>query len=500
MFMKTTPSNPAHAIYQQARQAKNPDYDGKFYVAVLTTGIFCRPSCPAPTPKEENVRYYEQAYQAMDAGFRPCLRCRPDLKLPFVVKGLHPEGALKVQQALEKIHQGFLNEHSVSELAAMFCVSERQLRHLFDLHLGSSPKQIAQYHRAMFAHQLVRQTDLPITQVAFASGFQSVRQFNSAFQAAFERTPSQLRKGNSHKPAAANLVIAYPDDFSFQRVLGFMASREIQAIESFSGQAYERNFRFESGAGRFRITDDPARQALLVEVETDDVRCYMALQARIRTMFDLDTDMQDITAKLAGDACLQGGLEAVQTAKGEIKTVPRLPVAFDVFEFVVRAILGQLVSVKAATTLANRLVASAAEQLALESGEAADYLTFPTPEQILTLSLDGLGISQSKQDTIRAVAQALQDGHLSLSSEQTYDDFYRDFIAIKGIGAWTVNYVAMRGLGMKQAFPAGDLGVVKVLAQQLGQDKVTPKQAEKMAEQWQPYAAYATLCLWNQYG
>jgi len=485
------------AIYQKARQAKNPDYDGKFYVGVTTTGIFCRPSCPAPTPKEENVRYFEQAYQAMEAGFRPCLRCRPDLKLPFVVKGLHPEGALKVQQALEKIHQGFLNEHSVGELAANFQVSERQLRHLFDLHLGASPKQIAQYHRVMFSHQLVTQTDLPITQVAFASGFQSVRQFNSRFQAAFERTPSQLRKGKSRKLAAANLVIPYPDDFSFQRVLAFMASREIEAIESFSAEGYERNFHLDSGTGRFRVTDDAERQALLVEVETDDVRCYMTLQARIRTLFDLDTDMHSITAALAEDEHLKGGLETVNTVNGELQTVPRLPVAFDVFEFVVRAIIGQLISIKAATKLANRLVNAALEQGVLTSQTGA---VFPNPQQILAMSLDNVGLSQSKKATIVAVAQALVDGKLSLQPNQSLPDFYRDFIAIKGIGDWTVHYVAMRGLGLKQAFPAGDLGIVKVLAKQLGKESITPKQAQQIAEKWQPYGAYAALCLWNQYG
>lgn len=499
MFMNQEHAGQKLAIYQNARMAKNSDYDGKFYVAVLTTGIFCRPSCPAPTPKEQNVRYFEQAYQAMEAGFRPCLRCRPDLKLPFVVKGLHPEGALKVQRALEKIHQGFLNNHLVSDLAQRVYVSERQLRHLFDLHLGVSPKQIAQYHRVMFAHQLVRQTEVPMTQVAFASGFQSVRQFNSAFQAAFERTPSQLRTGQPRKPAAAHLVIPYPENFSFQGVLGFMASREIKAIERVSHNAYERNFRFDSGEGRFRITDDPIRQALLVEAETNDVRCYMALQARIRTLFDLDADLHSITRQLAQDPCLSAGLETLQTANGTIKTVPRLPVAFDVFEFVVRAILGQVVSVKAATTLANRLVESAADQLNPAQGEASNFPVFPTPAQIGGLSLDGLGMSQSKQKTIFAVAQAVQDGWLSLSSEQSYEAFYRDFITIKGIGEWTVNYVAMRGLGMKQAFPAGDLGVLNVLAKQLGKDKMTPKQAEKMAEKWQPYAAYAALCLWNQY-
>lgn len=483
--------------YRQARLLKDSGFDGQFLFAVRTTGIFCRPSCPAPAAREDNVVYFHHVYEALAAGYRPCFRCRPELVLEPVYTAV--AGARRVQMALEKIQAGFLNQHSVTELAEAVSVSERQLRKLFEAHLGLPPVRVANYHKALFARKMVMHSRRSMTDIAFAAGFGSVRQFNSVFQQLFAQSPSQARQMlASALPMEHNTqLLKYRQPFDFDRALDFLDSRAIAGVEQVSDNAYWRSFRLPVAAdqmatGYLVVRDCPAQSALSLTIHCDDVRCYMPLYQKVRRMFDLDADLDQITRRFEQEPLLQQGFH-----KGR---VPSLPVAFDAYEFAIRAILGQQVSVKAANTLAARLVQKTALATPEDFPAALPYF-FPPPELLQAADLSDIGLTATRQATIHGVLTALQQGDVRFETGQAFDDFHRAFIAIKGIGDWTVNYVAMRGLGMKDCFPAADLGIIKALQAQCQSEsgKLTHKQIVQLAEPWRPYRSYAALCLWNQY-
>lgn len=472
--------------YKTARINKDKNFDGKIFFGVKTTGIFCRPSCPAPVAKEENVVYFHDVFEALDQFYRPCMRCRPDILLDYY--NGNASGSLTVQTALKMIYDGYLNFHSVTNLAGELEVSDRHLRKLFIENLGVPPVKIARYHRAMFAKKLLMFSQQSVTDIAFASGFGSIRQFNQVFKEIFGMTPSAVKK-ESTAPGGIDttLLVSYNRPFNFSQIIEFMKIRAIKGVEIIDESSYARTFRTKRSKGYFIVRDNPGKSALELSILCDDIQCYMEIYNRVRRMFDLNTDFTRINEQFKSDYHLSRGMKDGH--------VPRLPVAFDCFEFCVRAVLGQQISVPAASTLASRI----AEKAALKTGNGfppgLDYY-FPGPVAVAETSLEGIGITVGRQATIANIARGIMDKTFSLNPNQSFENFQKEFSALKGIGEWTVNYVAMRGLGMVDSFPATDLGIIKALEK--NGKRPGRKEILKMAEKWRPYRAYAALCLWNQ--
>jgi AraC family transcriptional regulator of adaptative response / DNA-3-methyladenine glycosylase II len=473
--------------FTTARIRKDRAFDGTFFFGVKTTGVFCKPSCPSPVAEEKNVVYFRTVFEALNQGFRPCLRCRPDISLEYY--GGNPDGVYVVDTALEMIYDGYLNDHSIRELARELLVSDRHLRKLFMDNVGLSPLKIAKYHRALFGKKLLLFSNQSVTDVAFASGFGSVRQFNHVFKDTFGKTPTRLRNeafDDGRNPHGTALLLKYKKPFDFQQILSFMRRRALEGVEVFTDNSFSRTFRTDRAKGFFTVTDNPRKSALELKIGCDDIRCYMDIYHRIRRVFDLDTNFDPINHRCRKDNLLSKGMP-----KGH---VPRLPVAFDPFEFAVRAVVGQQISVKAATTVVARIAQKAALKTGKDFPNGLDYF-FPGPSELLGLSLDGIGLTKTREATLKRVADAVLNKRVKLTAHQPIDRFHKDFSSLKGIGDWTVNYVAMRGLGMVDAFPAGDLGIIKALTS----DEKAPslRGAMEMAEKWRPYRAYAALCLWN---
>ncbi len=473
--------------YRTARVNKDRGFDGKFFFGVRTTNIFCRPSCPSPIAKEENVLYFDTMFKALETGFRPCLRCRPDINVEYFNSNV--DGAETVNAALEMIYDGYLSYHSIHELAKELFISDRHLRKLFNDNIGIPPVKIARYHKAIFSKRLLMFSNLPMTEIASIAGFGSIRQFNDVFKEIFGVSPSGMRKEtyeNTEKHKEAVLLLPYEGHLDFNQMLMFMNDRAIKGIEVISDGSYCRTFRTNDAKGYFEVWNNPKKSALELRIVSDDIRCYMIIYNRVRKMFDLDRDLSVINEKFIHDPILSQGME-----NGE---VPRLPLAFDTFEFVIRAILGQQISVKAATTLAGRIAEKASIKCESSFPPGLEYF-FPEPEEVQNLNLEQLGITKSRQSTLQKVVDDVIDKRVSLSKNQSFQAFKNDLSVIKGIGDWTVDYLAMRGLGMVDSFPSTDLGVINAL--RIDNKKPTKKEILMIAERWRPYRAYATLCLWN---
>ncbi|MCG8484215.1 MAG: helix-turn-helix domain-containing protein [Clostridia bacterium] len=476
-----------NTAFQTARITKDRNFDGKFFFGVKTTGVFCRPSCPSPIAKEENVIYFQTLFEALSQGFRPCLRCRPDMNVEYYNGNV--DGVSIVNSALKMIYEGYLNDHSISDLSKAFYISDRHLRKLFVENLGMPPVRIAKYHKALFARKLLFASDLSITHIAYASGFGSTRQFNDVFKDVFGQTPSMIRKESkdeSQYQGNTTLLLKYKKPFDFKQVLFFLKQRAIKGIEAVTENSYSRTFRIDNIKGFFTVTDCPSKSALELKINCEDIKCYMKIYNKVRRMFDLDTDFSMINEMFSKDDVLSKGME-----NGH---VPRLPIAFNTFEFVIRAILGQQITIKAATTLAGRI----AEKAGIECGsffpDGLNYF-FPTPEELLKIDLNGLGITKTRQETILNVTNCILNKVVSLDANQPFQKFHKDFSSIKGIGDWTVHYVAMRGMGMVDSFPSKDLGIIKALTK--GEKMLSQKEIIQTAEKWRPYRAYAALCLWH---
>lgn len=467
-----------------ARKNKDKNFDGKFFFAVSTTGIVCRPSCPSPLAKEENVTYFSNIYDALKNGYRPCLRCRPDIYTEFYTS--NPDGQNIVCDAIKLITEGYLNSNSIGTLANHLHISERHLRKLFVKEIGCPPIQMAKYSRAIFAKRMLVNSNLPITKIAFASGFGSIRQFNNAFTQVFKLTPSELRKSNRNVVGSGTtMLLPYEAPFDFEQMLVFLKLRAIKGIEVVSGDSYSRTFNLRGIKGYFIVKNNKEKSALELNVYCEYMNIFREIYYKVRKMFDLDTDFKKVLALLNKDDFMKKILKDGR--------LPRLPAAFDSYEFLIRAILGQQITVKAATTLAGRIVEKA--NITFDSQIDGLYYVFPDIDEIRNMSLEGIGITKTRIETIESVNEALARGTFSLSSNQPFDRFYNEITSIKGIGDWTANYLAMRGLGMVDAFPAGDMGLIKAIKKEYGEIK--NKDIIKLAEKWRPYRANATMCLWQ---
>ena len=471
--------------FQQARLAKDKNFDGKFYFAVKTTGIFCRPSCPSPVAKEENVEYFTNLFKALDNGYRPCFRCRPDLNVEYYSSNI--DGATIVSNALKLIYEGYLNFNSVTDLAGEFYITSRHLRKLFQDNLGVSPVKVAMYHRAVFAKKLLVNSQLSITNIAYAAGFGSVRQFNDVYKKIFTITPSQTQKHKSNDLVSDNnvLYIGYNEPFNYEQILQYLKLRAISGVEYVTNEIYSRTFRINGIKGYFTVSNNKQKSALELRIVSENIKVYMTVVNKVKRLFDLYTDFKTIKAIFTKDTLLSLGMVNNE--------VPNLPVATNAYEVAVRAILGQQITVKAATTLTGRVVKKANIKTLNYPKELTHY--FPNAIELLETNIDNIGITKTRQNTLKVMTKALLDKDFSLNSKQSYEQFIKQFTTVKGIGSWTANYVAMRALAMVDAFPASDLWVIKALTS--SEHKPNKKQIIELAEKWRPYRAYATLCLWN---
>lgn len=487
-----------HAAHYAALVARDARFDGRFFVGVTSTGIYCRPVCRVRTPKAANCLFFEHAAAAEQAGFRPCLRCRPE-RAP----GQAPIDASSrlAWAAAQRIQAGELDEHGMEGLAARLGITDRHLRRVFADAFGVSPIDYAQTQRLLMAKRLLADTGLPITEVALAAGFGSLRRFNTLFAERYGLAPSQLRRhiaadsqaagqaGSTGTPApdpTLRFELGYRPPLDWPRLLAFLRDRCIAGVEQVDSTAYRRTVRVGHGpqapTGWLEITRAAhGREALAVTVSGGLLRALPAVLAGVRRLCDLDCDPQAVAQVLADLGSDAPGL--------------RVPGAFDGFEMSVRAVLGQQVTVRAAHTLAGRLARALGEPLATPF----DTLThlFPTPRRVADASPDeigALGIVRQRVGAIQALAREVADGRLDLGPAADVDATMAQLEALPGIGRWTARYIALRALGWPDAWPSGDIALHKAL----GVGKAA--QADAIAQAWSPWRGYATLHLWRRLG
>ncbi|MEU7896887.1 AlkA N-terminal domain-containing protein [Nonomuraea sp. NPDC049152] len=443
----------------RAVSARDARFDGRFYTAVKTTGIYCRPICPARTPASRNVRFYRHAASAEAAGFRPCKRCRPELSPGD--PGWDVRGDL-VGRALRLIDDGAADDHGVAGLATRLHITERHLHRLFVGELGVGPLAVARTKRLLLAKQLLTETALPVTEVAFAAGFGSVRQFNATMQETYGFTPSEMR-ATAHRPgapAALRLRLNWREPYDVERLFAFLAARAIPGLERIENGSYHRVVQGGS------ITLTPGEGHVLLDASLDDTRHLARVVARCRRLLDLDADPAAISEALGATS-----LAPLVAARPGL----RVPGAFDGFELAVRAIVGQQISVAGARTLLGRIVDRAGG--------------FPTAAQMADMDLSGLGMTTRRVATLRDLAGRVAAGDIDLDGGQDPADAVADLLKVPGIGPWTAGYISLRALRDPDAWPSGDLVLVKRMAA-LGipQDHL---------ERWRPWRAYAALHLWS---
>ena len=466
---------------ERARQARDARFDGRFFIGVITTGIYCRPVCPVASPKPVNVRFFPSAAAAAEHGFRPCLRCRPEAS-PGTPAWLGSSAT--VSRALKLIAGGAMDSCAVDELAGRLGIGGRQLRRLFLKHLGATPVAVAQTRRLHFAKKLIDDTTLPMTQVAFASGFKSIRRFNATFQALYGRSPRELRRigPRTKELAAANeyrFRLAFRPPYDWDALSSFLMPRATPGVEDVTLHYYRRTISLDGSTGFLEARPVKGTPCLELRVQFPDPRALLLILERTRRMFDLGADPSEISQHLRQDRILA---RAVARRPGL-----RVPGAWDGFELAVRAVLGQQVTVKGATTLAGRLAAAFGEH----SGHG---LLFPTAEALAEADTTRIGLTRARMQTLRELARAVCRGAVSFEGAHSLDSFVEEFMAIPGIGAWTAQYVAMRALGEPDAFPASDIGLLRAIAGRGG--PITAKALEERADAWRPWRAYAAMHLW----
>ena len=487
----SSPATPldADACYR-AVAAHDARFDGAFFIGVTSTGIYCRPVCRVKTPRRENCRFFAHASQAEGAGFRPCLRCRPELAPQTLAWSAQDASALLAQHAARLLDSpdAWGDEvPSVAGLAARLGVSDRHLRRVFEAELGVSPMDWLQTRRLLAAKQLLADTRLPVAQVALAAGFASLRRFNAAFAAQYRMSPTALRRdGSEAKPGDGIAVtLGYRPPYDVREMLQFLQQRGIAGVEQIDVAAHTvaRTLRLDDDTcGWVACRFEPEQHRVQVRVADSLAPQLPRVIARVRAWLDLDADPAAIHAVLGADFPALAGL--------------RVPGTLDGFELAVRAVLGQQVTVAAARTLTTRLV----ERFGTPLATPIDGLTrlFPSPAALAAASgdeLGQLGLVRQRQAAIHALAQAVSTGQISLHAGADVAATMDALKALPGIGAWTADYIALRALRWPDAFPSGDVALQKALAPE-GQ-RLTARAAESRAERWRPWRAYAVIRAWH---
>jgi AraC family transcriptional regulator, regulatory protein of adaptative response / DNA-3-methyladenine glycosylase II len=470
-------------VCSRARLSRDARFDGKFFIAVLTSKVYCRSICPAPTAQEKNVHYYSSAAAAEEAGFRPCLRCRPECS-PGTPAWLGTPAT--VSRALRLIAESGLAD-GVDALAERLGIGARHLRRLFLQHLGATPSAVAQTRRLAFAKKLLDETRLPMSEVALAAGFGCVRRFNEAIRKVYHRTPTQIRRLSRQAEVPPRneyfFRLRFRPPYNWNGMLRFLAPRATPGVEAVDSTTYRRSISLNGGHGWLEVSLDAANNGLAVRVQFGDPRALFSITERIRTMFDLNADWAAIAQGLAADPVLAQLMESNPGL--------RVPGCWNGFELAIRAILGQQITVQGATTLAGRLVRTFGQPF---PGPGGLTHLFPSPEVLAGANLAGLGLPTARAETIRSLARAVADRRIVFEGIVDSQNFLARMCEIPGIGKWTAQYVAMRALGEPDAFPSGDLGLLRALALK------SPAELEQRAEAWRPWRAYASIFLWASCG
>lgn len=467
----------------RALRARDSRFDGVFFVGVTTTGIYCRPICPARPARRESCRFFDTAAGAEREGFRPCLRCRPEI----APGNARVDAVSRVAaSAMARIEAGALNERGVDDLAAEFGITARHLRRAVEGEFGVSPVEVAQTQRLLLAKQLLTETPLPVTDVAYASGFASVRRFNALFQQRYRLSPKQLRGQRNGNGLAEQLVCqaAYRPPLGWISLLEFLRARACPGVECVEANRYMRTVAIGKHRGWIAVSPSDRGNSLLVRADAKLAPVLPNVLARVKRLFDLGAHPRQIEERLGADSRL---LPLIRACPGL-----RVPGAFDPFEMIIRAIVGQQVSVRAAATLMGRIAQAFAETM--ETPFPALNRQSPEPKrmaQARTADLRKLGLVTSRAESILAVARAVASGELKLEPGANVERTMMQLKELPGIGEWTAQYAAMRALAWPDAFPHTDLGLCKALGER------SPKRVLELAEGWSPWRSYAVMWLWK---
>jgi AraC family transcriptional regulator of adaptative response / DNA-3-methyladenine glycosylase II len=468
-------------VCSRARLSRDVRFDGKFFTGVLSTKIYCRSICPVPTVKEKNVRYFATAAAAAESGYRPCLRCRPECS-PGTPAWLGTSST--VSRALRLLLESGLDDRGVEHLADRLGVGSRHLRRLFLRHLGAPPIAVAHTRRLHFAKKLIDETSLSMTHVALAAGFGCVRRFNAAIRKTYNRTPTQIRRLAHQKsiPSENQYVfnLRFRPPYHWTSMLAFLAARATPGVEAVENGCYRRTISLNGCDGHLEVSLAQEHDALSLRVQIADANLLYLITERVRSMFDLNADWAAIAQGLGTDPELAS---CIRKTPGL-----RIPGCWDGFELTTRAILGQQITVKGATTLAGRIAKSFGRRIS--DGQNLSHI-FPTPEVLADAKLTSVGLTGKRAETIRALARAACEKRISFDRVANPDTFLTQLGEIPGIGPWTSQYVAMRALGEPDAFPTADIGLLRALGLKSSRD------LEKRAEAWRPWRSYACMYLWN---
>lgn len=482
----------------RAMVARDPRFDGRFFTGVTSTRIYCRPICPARTPARVNMRFFAHAATAEAAGFRACRRCRPEASPGSPEWNVRADLAAR---AVRLIADGYVDSHGIGGLAARLAVTQRHLHRLLVAELGAGPQALARTARLQTARRLLAETSMPITDVAFASGFSSVRQFNASVRESSGRSPSELRArarrtgpgGQGARDSAdapgtwLTLRLACREPFDAAGWLGFLAARAIPGVEQVTQDRYARSVQTAAGPGIIELLPRPGQGHVLLRARLSGLGAVSPVVGRARRLLDADADPAAIGAALATDGLLAPLVRA--------RPGLRVPGAYDGFELAVRAVLGQQVSVAAASTFAGRLAAQHGRPLAADgpldgpAGRPGPRVVFPGPDVLAEADLAGLGLTTARQRTLRGLAAATASGRLTLDPGADPGEIAARLAELPGIGPWTIGYILMRAAADPDAFPEADLGLRRALAR-LGVPAGHPAR-------WRPWRAYAAMHLWT---
>lgn len=471
----------------RALLSRDRRFDGRFFVAVHTTGIYCRPICPSPPPHRQHVQFFVCAAAAEAAGFRACRRCRPESApgSPAWVGS-----AALVSRALRLIDDGGLDDADAPAFATRLGVSDRHLRRLFEVHLGASPGAVARAGRVHLARRLLDVTDAPITTIAHSAGFRSIRQFNHAMLTAFGEPPRALRarrlKADRPQPGTGlRMRLAYRPPLDWTTLLEFLAARATPGVEVVADGVYRRTVRIGDDCGAIALVPRPESAVVELQVELPGLTGLAQLVSAARRLCDLDADPQRIARALKPSPVLAPLIRR--------KPGLRVPGAWDPFELTVRAILGQQVTVRGATTLAGRLAARFGAPC--ESGVAGLTHHFPTPAALAEAECESIGLPRARAAALRALGAAVVAGTVRFGASTGPEALRAQLVALPGVGEWTADYVAMRAGAETDAFPGGDLGLRRALGN--GDGPATTKALLAAADGWRPWRAYAAMYLWT---
>lgn len=458
--------------FYHAHLARDPRFDGKFFVAVKTTNIYCRPICPARKAHLKNLAFFIHKAQAEEAGYRPCLRCRPETS-PGSSAWIGTSAI--VQRAIRMMDCFALEELSIHDLAEKLGIGERWLRDLFQKQVGANPQSILMSRKLDTAKNLLDKSSLSVTEIAFSSGFQSIRRFNDAFKTRFQKTPSAFRK----EPLVGNqlrIQLSYRPPYSWDAMINFFSNRAISKLELVEENSYQRLITYGDIRGWFKAKHC-ADNKIEVEFKLNRNSNILEFVTRLRNIFDLDSDPMVIESSLQEDVKLRPFLKLYKGL--------RIPGGWDGFELAVRAVVGQKISVKGARTILGRITEICGEKQTLDKSLPLERF-FPTPENMLAADLSNIGLTGARITTLKFLAQEVANGNLVLDGTADFEETCKKLLAIKGIGPWTVEYIAMRALRNPNSFPATDLEIQK---------KITKLQLNP--QKWSPWRAYAAILLWN---